>query len=80
MRSDLSGYDPFWIMFAPEHETQTNFRAFVVHEWAASSVFDVTIGAQVEHNEFTDFEVQPTARVLWHPSEDFSMWSALCTT
>jgi iron complex outermembrane receptor protein len=77
MRSDLSGYDPFWIMFAPEHETQTNFRAFVVHEWAASSVFDVTIGAQVEHNEFTDFEVQPTARVLWHPSEDFSMWSAL---
>ncbi|VAX07990.1 TonB-dependent receptor; Outer membrane receptor for ferrienterochelin and colicins [hydrothermal vent metagenome] len=36
----------------------------------------VTIGSKFEHNDYTGFEYQPSARVLWTPSSWHSLWSS----
>lgn len=77
IHSDLEGFDPFYITFDPEQEVQSNYRAFLLHEWDLERAdLDVVFGAQVENNHFTGWEFQPTARLNWHPREDFSMWMA----
>ena len=37
----------------------------------------VNLGAKFEHNSFTGFELQPTARILWTPSQSTSIWAAV---
>lgn len=37
----------------------------------------LTLGARLEHNDFTGFEVQPNVRLLWTPSAQDSLWAAL---
>jgi iron complex outermembrane receptor protein len=37
----------------------------------------VTVGSKFEHNDFTGFEVQPSARLLWTPNKQNSVWAAV---
>jgi len=37
----------------------------------------LTLGSKFEHNDFTGFEVQPTARLLWTPTKRQSVWAAV---
>jgi iron complex outermembrane receptor protein len=37
----------------------------------------LTLGAKLQHNNYTGFDVQPTLRVLWAPSERESYWAAV---
>lgn len=37
----------------------------------------LTIGSKLEHNSYTDFEVQPTARLLWTVTPTDSVWTAV---
>jgi iron complex outermembrane receptor protein len=36
-----------------------------------------TAGSKFEHNDYTNFEYQPTARVLWTPTKRHSIWGAI---
>ena len=35
-----------------------------------------TIGSKLEHNSFTGFEVEPSARVAWYPNNDNTLWAS----
>lgn len=37
----------------------------------------LTLGAKLSENEFSGFEFQPTARLLWLPDEKHSVWAAV---
>jgi iron complex outermembrane receptor protein len=37
----------------------------------------LTAGAKVERNSFTGFEIQPSARLLWTPSNHQTVWAAV---
>ena len=37
----------------------------------------LTLGSKFEHNEYTQFEFQPTAKLLYTPSERQSLWGAV---
>jgi iron complex outermembrane receptor protein len=37
----------------------------------------VTLGAKLQHNNYTGFDVQPTLRALWAPSDRQSYWVAV---
>jgi iron complex outermembrane receptor protein len=39
--------------------------------------FRVIAGSKFEDNSFTGFEVQPSARLLWTPSEDTTVWGGV---
>lgn len=36
-----------------------------------------TVGAKVEHNDYTGTEVQPSVRMLWSPADEHRIWSAV---
>lgn len=35
------------------------------------------IGSKCEHNDFTGFEIQPNARLLWTPNQTTTLWAAV---
>jgi iron complex outermembrane receptor protein len=37
----------------------------------------LTIGARLEHNDFTGFEIQPNVRLLWTPDNKQSVWGSI---
>jgi iron complex outermembrane receptor protein len=37
----------------------------------------LTIGSKLEHNDYTGFELQPSARLLWKPNKQNSFWGAV---
>lgn len=37
----------------------------------------LTLGTKIEHNEYTDTEIQPSARFLWKPKENQSVWASV---
>ncbi len=37
----------------------------------------LTLGAKLEHNDFSGFELQPNARLLWRPGRVHTIWSAV---
>jgi iron complex outermembrane recepter protein len=37
----------------------------------------LTLGAKLQHNNYSGFDVQPTARILWAPNARQSFWAAI---
>ncbi len=37
----------------------------------------LTLGSKFEHNDFTQFEIQPNARLLWTAAEGHAVWAAV---
>lgn len=35
------------------------------------------LGSKFEHNDYTGFEIQPSARLLWSPAENHALWAAV---
>lgn len=64
--------------FDPEKRTNEVFSAFVQDEFAlgAPGVF-LTLGSKFERNDFTGFEVQPTARIRWTRTDRQTLWAAV---
>jgi iron complex outermembrane receptor protein len=38
---------------------------------------EITLGTKLEHNDYTGFEWQPSARIMWSLSGDHSLWGAV---
>lgn len=38
---------------------------------------ELTLGTKIEHNDYTGFEVQPSARIAWKPNPRFTTWSSI---
>jgi iron complex outermembrane receptor protein len=66
------------IDFLPHHSTDQIYSGFVQDEIA---FFDrrlsLTLGSKLEHNNYTGFEVQPSARLLWNATPRQSFWSSI---
>ena len=77
IESHLRGDDPFFLDFDPRRFEQDIFRGFVLGSFSVTPKLDLVLGAQLEHNSFTQFEIQPTARVAWTPRDELSVWAAV---
>ena len=40
----------------------------------------LTIGSKFEHNDYSGFEVQPSARLLWLLAPQHTLWAAITRT
>ena len=59
-------------------QTNTLFGLFVQDEIdLIENELSLTLGTKIEHNSFSGFEVQPSARLFWRPDEDFAVWGAV---
>ena len=66
------------VSIQPNQLTLNQFSAFAQDE---VSLFDkrlrVTLGSKLEHTEFTGFEIEPNARLLWTLTKNQSVWTAV---
>jgi iron complex outermembrane receptor protein len=68
----------FYLSFNPEEQQQQLFSSFVQDEITlAPERLKLTLGSKLEHNDYTGFEIQPSARLLWTPTEKQAVWAAV---
>ena len=78
-RSIRDRNDPsFSVSLQPNQLTLNHFSAFLQDELSlADNRLRITLGSKFEHNDFTGFEVQPNARLLWTLTPNQSVWTAV---
>jgi iron complex outermembrane receptor protein len=62
---------------APEKSTDQLFSGFLQDQISLGPKFRVTLGTKLEHNDFSGFEFQPSARMAWLPRENHTLWAAI---
>jgi len=68
----------FRFMFNPSAETQLLFSSFVQDEIAiVPGKLFLTLGARLEHNHFTGFDVQPSASIAWLANDRTTFWASI---
>ncbi len=68
-RSDYMGAAPgYATAFTPPFRTTNLFNVFFQDEIRISDALWFTLGAKLEHNAYTGFETEPSARMVWSPS------------
>jgi iron complex outermembrane receptor protein len=65
------------LAFLPASRDLTLANVFVQDSFALSEQLKLTVGAKLEHNNYTGFETQPNVRVAWKPNEQVLLWSAI---
>jgi iron complex outermembrane recepter protein len=70
--------DTFVLSWRDNHRTDSVFSAFAQDEIAlAKDLWTLTLGARLEHNDFTGLELQPNARILFTPNERDTWWASV---
>jgi iron complex outermembrane recepter protein len=70
--------EAFYLSWVPPERQDHLYSAFVQDEIAlVPGRFSVTIGSKFEHNDYTGFEIQPSVRLLWTPSEKQTVLAAV---
>jgi len=66
------------VVFTPNHYTEKLYNAFIQDEIPiVGDQLSLTIGSKFLHNNYSGFEIQPTARLLWTPSSRQTVWAAV---
>jgi iron complex outermembrane recepter protein len=62
----------------PDERQDNLFSAFMQAEWILQPErWKMILGSKFEHNDYTGFEYQPTARLLWTPHPKHSGWASI---
>jgi iron complex outermembrane receptor protein len=68
----------FTVSFQPKRRGNHLFSAFVQDEiLLVNDRLRLTLGSKFERNDYTGFEGQPSARLLWTPHHRHTLWAAV---
>src|SRR6266581_4832327 len=68
----------FTVSLKPNQVTLNQFGTFIQDEISlADNRLQITLGSKFERNEFTGFEIEPNARLLWNLTPNQSIWTAV---
>ena len=68
-------FDTELFSFSPRQQTNHLASLFVRDEITLiPERLRFTLGARLDHNDFTGLEIQPNARLMWTPNEQNSVW------
>lgn len=65
------------LAFLPASRGLTLGNVFVQDDIALTERLKLTVGAKLEHNNYTGFENQPNVRLAWKPGDSVLLWSAI---
>ena len=66
------------VNFIPTDRTTQLFNTFIQDEIKlVPERLSLTLGTKLEHNDFTGFEVQPSARLAWTPNARNTIWTSV---
>ncbi len=74
---DDVGTRPLFWELNPPSMAYALYNLFVQDEMTLGERWSLILGAKFEHNDFSGFEFQPSARLLWHPAPRQSLWFAV---
>jgi len=75
LRDDIEG--TFTVSLEPGKRRDNVYSAFLQDQIAViRDDVELTLGTKVEHNDYTGFEVQPSARARWRAGERATVWGA----
>ncbi len=60
--------------FAPDHRRDSLFSVFLQDEIELTHGLALTLGTKLEHNDFTGFEYEPSAQLVWSPVDRQTIW------
>lgn len=64
--------------FVPQQETDNTYSGFLQDQISiVRGQLLLTLGSKFEHNNYSGFEIQPNARLIWTPTEHQSAWVAV---
>ncbi len=67
-----------WLCVEPDSQTDHLYSGFFqVEQVLIPDKVRATLGAKLEHNDYTGFEIQPSLRVLWTPAAEHSLWASV---
>ncbi|MBI4008061.1 MAG: TonB-dependent receptor, partial [Planctomycetes bacterium] len=67
----------FSVSFDPEERQTQLFSVFLQDQITIMENLWLTMGSKFEHNDYTGFEVQPSARIKWQPHPSYLFWGAV---
>ena len=66
------------LAFFPPNRNMQLFSGFVQDQIAlVPDNLQLTLGTKLEHNDFSGFDAQPSARLAWMPTERHTLWAAI---
>lgn len=66
------------VYFEPTSEQTELFSAFIQDEITLlPDGLMLTLGTKIEHNDYTGWELQPSAKLLWTPASGHSLWGSI---
>lgn len=66
------------IRFTPEARSDSWYGAYIADEITlVPDRLRLSLGAKIEHNDYTGFEVQPSLRIAWTDAADWTAWGAV---
>lgn len=73
--------DPgFLVSFIPEERNLHWLTAFIQAQISLSEEVELTAGTRFERNDYTGWEILPSVRLAWKPSESQLLWAAISRT
>lgn len=67
----------YTISFSPQTRSTALYSLFVQDEIRLRDDLRLTVGSKFEHNDFTGFEYQPSARLMWQATPTDNLWGAV---
>lgn len=68
----------FYINYTPENFYNSLFSGFVQDKISIiPKKLSITLGSKLEHNDFSGFEFEPSARIAWTPSATQTLWASV---
>ena len=58
----------------PQRRTDSLYGAFVQDEITLTQTLALTLGSKFEHNDYTGFEIEPSAQLVWAPNPRQTVW------
>ena len=66
------------VVITPNEFTDKLYSAFIQDEIPiVQNRLSLTIGSKFLHNNYSGFDIQPSARLLWTPRQQHSLWAAV---
>ena len=70
--------DKFTVSFDPNSHADQLVSSFIQDDITLiKDRVHLTLGSKFEHNNYTGFEIQPNARIVWTPNDRHSIWGAV---
>jgi len=64
-------------LLKPPDSQDNVFSGFIQDQITVVDSLKLTLGTKLEHNDFSGFEIQPTARIAWSPLPEQTLWGAV---